>query len=841
MPIRPLCAGALAAALSAALWIAAAPARAAGEPAQLLEQATQRIDGFIDRFRRTGDFTSGVADLARAQADLEEARRQFESRSDWASAALCLIKLGQSQRMQGHWDPAIGYYEAAEADARKAGHRPHQAKALMDRAKAEVQKKDLSAAATHAEQAARIAEELGDKPLLFDALDIRAQVFIAQGNTAAAADSLDRAFALQAAVKDDSLYYGHLDRADIYYRIGLQCDYKRTYQVCLDAIERARADYEQARDTAQKLGWMGLAGMTQGFLDELQLRRALIESSRQREDAAARSGMFSPQKPSDVLVTENFVTMGAADIPPAVTAMYEDMKAFRRKAGGFGSSLGAAESYVEGSYQHLHGDQDAALRSYLKAVDLLDLDRRGVHDEQARGTFMEDKIGYYYAPILQLLQRRRYDEAFELMERARGREMAELLASRELEVSRPGERALYAETVRLRSAIAKKQSEQFGLINRGADRARLAETEAQIDQLDHSYRQLQARIAQQAPHLLELTASRQAVSLQALQAAMRRDGFEVLEYLALDVNVIVWHISADSVHVRVIFLPLSELQKKVNALQDSLADPGQPFDERTARELYLYLIQPASAWLKSRRLVVVPHDCLHRLPFQVLTDPASGRSLGESFQLSYAPSATVLLALSPASSPAAGRLYAVSDPDFSTEGEAQAVAALYGDRARVVSALPTKSGLVSAVGGFDVIHLSVHGQFDPAQPLLSYLRLAPGDGDDGKLTAAEMFGLPLARSPLLVLSACESGRAATSRGDEVVGIVRGLLYAGAGTLVLSYWKVDSAATAIWMETFHRVVREQAPAEAARQALLAVKSRPSYRHPNYWGAFMLISR
>ncbi len=817
------------------------PAGAGDEPERLLQEGTVQLDAFVDHFRRTGDFSSGLPSLARAQAELEEARRGFEQRGDWASAALCLIKLGQSQRMQGRWNQAIDYYRAAEAAALKAGNRAHQAKALMDRSKAELQMKTLGDAAEHAAQAVRITEEVRDSALLFDALDVYAQILVAQGNTAGAADSLNRAFALGAAVKDESLYYGHLDRAEIYLRIAQQCDYKRSYQPCLEAIDRSRSDYQQARETAHRLGWEGLARMTQGFIDELKLRRTMIESSRKMEESVASSGQFSPRKPGDVLVTEEFDSTAATRIPPPVIAMYQEAKAFERRAGGFGASLTSTGAYVEGMYQHLSGDQEAALRSFLKAVDLLDQDRRSLRDEEARGAFTEDKMTFYYAPIRQLLQQRRYADAFQLMERSRARGMVDLLASRQLAVSRPAERTLYAEAVRLRSSIAKKQSEEFGLINRGAERASLADVETEIVRLEDAYRQLQARIAREEPRLADLTATTAGTSLTALQQAMRRDDFEVLEYLALDTGLILWHISADAVHVRNVFLPLAQLQDKVNTLRQSLINPDQPFDERSARELYLYLIQPARAWMKSSRLVLVPSDCLHLLPFQVLTDPSNGRSVGESFQISYAPSSTVLMALKPALALGGAKLFAVSDPDFETEGEAKAVASVYGNRGRLITTLPAKPEIERSVAGYDVIHLSVHGQFDAVQPLLSYLRFSPADGDDGRLTAAEMFGLPLGTSRLVVLSACESGKVAAGRGDDVVGIVRGLLYAGAGTLVLSYWKVNAAATSAWMETFHRAAQQQPPAEAARRALIAVRSMPRYGHPYYWAAFMLVSR
>jgi CHAT domain-containing protein len=80
-----------------------------------------------------------------------------------------------------------------------------------------------------------------------------------------------------------------------------------------------------------------------------------------------------------------------------------------------------------------------------------------------------------------------------------------------------------------------------------------------------------------------------------------------------------------------------------------------------------------------------------------------------------------------------------------------------------------------------------------------------------------------------------------SHSGEVVGMVRSLLYAGAGSLVLSDWEVNAASTKFWMETFYREGQSKEPAEAARLALVAVKSRPEFGHPFFWAPFIMTGK
>ena len=252
---------------------------------------------------------------------------------------------------------------------------------------------------------------------------------------------------------------------------------------------------------------------------------------------------------------------------------------------------------------------------------------------------------------------------------------------------------------------------------------------------------------------------------------MKRDRYEMLQYLVLESAVLLWHISGDAIQVRSVFLPRSELIKKVAELRKSLTDVHETFNEQIAREMFLFLIQPVLQEIKTDHLVIIPHEDLYYVPFQVFQDPSDRTYLGERFRLSYAPSATIFSGLRKAENVAGGKLLVVADPNISeARKEVDFLAKLYPGRHQVVSDV-SETDLKSWIADYSLHHFSVHGKFRPEEPLLSYLKLRAGGQDDGELTAAEMFGLPLEQSRLVVLSACETGQAQATHANEVLGMV----------------------------------------------------------------------
>jgi CHAT domain-containing protein len=364
--------------------------------------------------------------------------------------------------------------------------------------------------------------------------------------------------------------------------------------------------------------------------------------------------------------------------------------------------------------------------------------------------------------------------------------------------------------------------------------------EGALEERQSRYNSIRGRIEKETPRLARLVMS-QPASLEAVQETLARDRSEMLAYLSLESQLVIWHIKPDSVRARQVFLPRSALKDKVQRVRQSLTDPRRPYDQTTARELYFYLIAPVSEGMTSDRLIIVPDEDLHYLPFQALPTAPGGGYLGESHRISYAPSATVLASLEPVGALVRPRVLAAADPSLRhAPAEVRALGEQFPGHI-VSDALAKEAEVKKRMEGMDLVHFAVHGSFVSDEPLLSYLHLSAGDGDDGKLTAAEMYGLPLDAAKLVVLSACDTGSVRATHANEVIGMVRGLLFAGANALLLSAWKIDDKATAEWMRIFYAALQTNPPAAAARMAIKQLSGTPGFQHPYYWSPFLLISR
>ncbi|MCI0488643.1 MAG: CHAT domain-containing protein [Blastocatellia bacterium] len=147
------------------------------------------------------------------------------------------------------------------------------------------------------------------------------------------------------------------------------------------------------------------------------------------------------------------------------------------------------------------------------------------------------------------------------------------------------------------------------------------------------------------------------------------------------------------------------------------------------------------------------------------------------------------------------------------------------------------------LSNYRVIHFATHGLINNQHPELSgiVLSLVDRDGNpqDGFLRLHEIYNMKLS-ADLAVLSACETALGKEIRGEGLVGLTRGFMYAGASRVVASLWKVDDAATADFMKRFYTgmFVKKLRPAAALREAQVEMWKQERWRSPYYWAAFVL---
>ncbi len=127
---------------------------------------------------------------------------------------------------------------------------------------------------------------------------------------------------------------------------------------------------------------------------------------------------------------------------------------------------------------------------------------------------------------------------------------------------------------------------------------------------------------------------------------------------------------------------------------------------------------------------------------------------------------------------------------------------------------------------------------DPKGPTFSALALTPGGDDDGFLTALEVFRMRFP-ADLVVLSACETGKGTSYRGEGIVGFARAFMHAGAPRVIVSLWNGDDQATRALMTKFYGAWKSGAQtATALRDAQASVSAVERWRHPYYWAGWLL---
>ncbi len=270
-------------------------------------------------------------------------------------------------------------------------------------------------------------------------------------------------------------------------------------------------------------------------------------------------------------------------------------------------------------------------------------------------------------------------------------------------------------------------------------------------------------------------------------------------------------------------------------------------DATRAWEAFAELVRPLADWTEPDDVVcLIPYGTLHDLPLHAL--PVSGTALAERNPVFYAPSLAVLHHVLSRPGRASGRVtgaVVLGDPDGGlprARAEAEEIARLLGAEPPLLGSRVDRESVLSALAGRDIVHIAGHAEASARDGFEASIDLAGGE----RLRAAELLTAPV-RARLVVLSGCESGVSQRRPGDELVGLVRALLHAGAGCLLTSLWQIDDITAGRLLTSFYRAYvpsgtgapAVRSHAHALRDAMRSVRGLPGRHYVYHWAGFVLV--
>jgi CHAT domain-containing protein len=510
--------------------------------------------------------------------------------------------------------------------------------------------------------------------------------------------------------------------------------------------------------------------------------------------------------------------------------------------------------FMLGQAEESSGNVELARQAYEKAYHKLEDLRSHLGKEELKIAFLKNKLAVYEGLVLTSLAVHSRvcteHDTFEYIEQAKSRSLADLIAFRSSSLT--GKNLQQSPAMALFRDLRQKLNWTYHQIE-------LAElnpeggSQARIQQLRQVSREYEDGLVKAFSQLQ--SADRDFANLQSAKTISARElqkvlppNTQLLEFYSARKQFYVCVASRDRLKI----IPVADVgavREKLRLLQlqlakfrlgdDYLLPREKPLFQAAQahlRELYDLLIAPIRSQLTAENLVIVPHSFLHYLPFHALFD--GQRYMIDDFAISYAPSASIFAVCQ--EKPAhegPGETLVLAVPDARApyiEEEGRFVAAAMEGARLFLGEEATEERLRTFGAQSRFIHIATHGYFRQDNPMFSSIRLGTS-----LLSLFDFYQLQF-DAEMVTLSGCGTGMNVVIGGDELIGLVRGLLYAGAQTLMVSLWEVHDESTAEFMRDFYTSYRiSPNKAKALRQAVINLRQKRP--HPYFWAAFCMVGK
>jgi CHAT domain-containing protein len=545
--------------------------------------------------------------------------------------------------------------------------------------------------------------------------------------------------------------------------------------------------------------------------------------------------------------------------------------------------------------ERARGNLSEARMLIENSIQIVESVRAAIASQELRASYLANTQRFYkfHIDVLMSLHAKQPDKGFDALalqtsERARARGLLDILSEAKLDIRQGVDKSLIERELALQKQLNAKDEERRASKNAAIS----ADLDKEIQKLSAAYQDLQAEIKRANPRLATLTQPKPA-ELKEIQRTLDADTL-LLEYSLGNESSYLWIVSQHS--IKSFTLPKrQDIEAKAREFYESVkkADAEQAA-QKSAAELSKILIEPAVTELGSKRLLIVGDGVLQYIPFAALpvTDSTNNKQpLIVNHEIVYMPSASTLAVMRDETKnrlPAAKTIAVLADPVFDandtrvnniaktetklrvsnaslekatrdagfqntlprlpfTRREGTTILSLVpeSERKRAMDFEASRAAVVSPeLSQYRIIHFATHGLLNSQHPELSGIVLSlvdeKGKSQDGFLRLNEIYNLKLP-ADLIVLSACQTALGKEIKGEGLVGLTRGFMYAGAQRVVASLWSVDDQATSELMKTFYQGIfgeRKLRPAAALREAQITMLKTKRFASPYYWSAFTL---
>ena len=479
-------------------------------------------------------------------------------------------------------------------------------------------------------------------------------------------------------------------------------------------------------------------------------------------------------------------------------------------------------------------DRKKAIALLEKAVGVIEGLRAGLQSESGRSGFQGDHgvQDIYRMLVAQLMEESLFEKAWTLSERSRSRAFIDSMGSQDL-----GERDPKVEKFVREEIAAKARVEAIERRMTRLEGAALRKAEPEAERARALHQEAVHKLALADPKLVQFTAV-EAITAVELSSKLGSD-HALVEYMLTDDRLYIWVIRGGRVAGKSVAVSSARLSKLIDESRTLI----QNFStlDYSSKEISSLLIEPVQKDIEGAKgLIIVPHGVLHYLPFAFLA--VGNQTLLDRFSISYLESATLARYLSRDKKVFNGseKVAAFGNPALGkdldlpfAERESAAIARYFVNAAISIGKEASEDSFRESTGSARILHVASHGEYNQQFPSSSRLKLTKTKKNDGDISVQDVLGMKIG-ADLVTLSACETGLGKITSGDEIVGLNRAFLFAGARTLVSSLWRISDVASAITIKRFYRNLAAGVPIdEALRNAQLLV--RRYYPHPAYWAA------